>query len=270
MTAAIIAARGGSKRLPRKNVRPFCGIPLVGWAIIQSRCSQHIDKVYVSTDDDEIADISRSYRAEVIRRPDWPDADQVAANRPFIHAITEIGKVYGEEFKEVLTILPTTPLNMPGDFDAAIECYRNHGCDRVSPLIPQRETVLYKRMTATKARFDLMSKHYKYLGEAGGWVVTSPKWYLTYAGEISDLDSDLNNMDNWSCRETSYWEAQYWQYADVDTLEEFQLAELLMEHYILKGEEAGPYYAYKDKWEQRMNYSPSLSFGNSAQNVGGD
>jgi len=271
MTAAIIIARGGSKRLPRKNVKEFCGLPLVAWAIIQAKTSILIDDVFVSTDDNEIMNIAREYGAHVIVRPDWPDADQAAGNRPFLHAIKEIYKMYGDDFNEVLTILPTTPLNLPGDFDSAIKIYRNHGCDRVSPLIPRREAVLYKKMSPTKARFDIFKKNYYYLGEGGGWVVTSPKWYMTYASEMSDLDADLNNMDNWTCRETSYWEQQYWQYADVDTLEEFEFAEVVMEHFILKGRGAEVYFDYL-KTNKKFIGSVSIpeSFGNSAQTFGGD
>jgi len=68
MTIAVIIARGGSKRLPRKNLRPFCGHPLVSWAIVQAKSSRLIEEVYVSTDDDEIEEVSLKYGAKVIRR----------------------------------------------------------------------------------------------------------------------------------------------------------------------------------------------------------
>jgi len=53
MTVAIIAARKGSKRLKNKNIKPFCGVPLVVWSIVQAQCSKLIDRVYLSTDGDE-------------------------------------------------------------------------------------------------------------------------------------------------------------------------------------------------------------------------
>lgn len=85
---AIIPARGGSKRIPRKNVRPFCGKPMIGWSIEAALQSQVFDAVVVSTDDDEIASVAQSFGAQVpFRRP--PDlSDDHTATLPVIaHAI---------------------------------------------------------------------------------------------------------------------------------------------------------------------------------------
>ena len=62
---AIIPARGGSKRLPLKNIRVLCGKPLIAWTIEQAKKSNYIDKIIVSTDSEEIARISKEYKAEV-------------------------------------------------------------------------------------------------------------------------------------------------------------------------------------------------------------
>jgi CMP-N-acetylneuraminic acid synthetase len=63
MIIAIIPARGGSKGIPKKNIMDFCGKPLIAWTIEQAKDSSLIDDVYVSTDDEEIASISRKYGA---------------------------------------------------------------------------------------------------------------------------------------------------------------------------------------------------------------
>ncbi|HJH25294.1 MAG TPA: hypothetical protein C5S37_00650 [Methanophagales archaeon] len=65
----LIPARGGSKGLPRKNIRLLAGKPLIVWTIEQAKSSRYIDKIVVSTDDTEIAEISMKYGAEVIERP---------------------------------------------------------------------------------------------------------------------------------------------------------------------------------------------------------
>jgi CTP:molybdopterin cytidylyltransferase MocA len=253
MVAAIITARGGSRRLPRKNVKSFCEIPLVGWAIIQAKCSKNVNDVFVTTDDDEIEMVAKQYGADVIRRPDWPDANEAAANRPFIHAIEILNKLYPGKYDTILTILPTTPLNKPNDMDDAIEAYRKFGADVVTPFRLMRETVIKKRLNDFRFRNHLFSKKYEYLGEAGGWNVCSPEWYLqTQKNLPSDLDKDLDKMA--SSQEMNYGEGYYipmeqWQYADTDTLEEFEMAELIMEHFILKGKWCDAYYSYGGKYK---------------------
>jgi CMP-N-acetylneuraminic acid synthetase len=67
--SAIIPARGGSKGIPRKNIRLLAGKPLIAWSIDVTKKSKYMDKVVVSTEDEEIAEISRKYDAEVIKRP---------------------------------------------------------------------------------------------------------------------------------------------------------------------------------------------------------
>jgi CMP-N-acetylneuraminic acid synthetase len=270
MTAAIICARGGSKRLPRKNVKLFCGVPLVAWSVINAKCSYLINETFVSTDDDEIEAIAKTYGAKVIRRPDWPDADQAAANRPFVHAITVIKEQY-PEFDTVLTILPTTPLNKPGDFDTAITLYRKYGCDTIGPAIESREMFIRRKLSFNRCRMDLFDKKYNYLKEGPGYCVTSPEWYLMYCSSLeSDLDKDLdviiNTKEGNISREGYYFPVEYWQYADVDTLEEFEFGEIIMERYILKGNGPKVYEEYlcnHKKSEQEFDISKYV--GNSKQ-----
>ena len=65
MRLAVIPARGGSKRIPRKNIKEFCGKPMIAWSIEAALESNCFDRVVCSTDDEEIADIAREYGAEI-------------------------------------------------------------------------------------------------------------------------------------------------------------------------------------------------------------
>lgn len=266
MTIAIITARGGSRRLPRKNIKPFCGHPLVAWSIINAKCSINVDEVFVSTDDDEIEEISKNYGASVIRRPNWPDANEAAANRPFCHAIRTLKKEYGDDFDTMIGILPTTPLNKPGDFDNAFDLFKKWGADLILPLRPLREVLLYKKINDMKSRVKIFAKKYEYLGEAGGWSVTTPNNYLAINEVIeSDLDSVLDKVDLTDAPQNYFLPMEYWQYADVDTLEEFEFAELLMERYILKGRGTDVYYDYINKKQEESKSNISIAFGNQNQ-----
>ena len=117
---AIIPARGRSKRLPKKNIRILCGKPLIAWTIEQAKKSNYIDKTIVSTDDEEIAEVSREYGSEVpflrpkkLAKDDSPTIDAV------IHAIKFLKKK-GENFDVIVLLEPTSPLRKYGDLDKAI------------------------------------------------------------------------------------------------------------------------------------------------------
>jgi len=88
MRVAIIPARGGSKRIPRKNIRDFCGKPMIAWAIEAARASGCFDKIIVSTDDREIADIAQKWGAEVpFMRPPTLSDDYTGTIPVIRHAI---------------------------------------------------------------------------------------------------------------------------------------------------------------------------------------
>ncbi len=248
-TAAIIPVRGGSKRLPRKNVKMFCGHPLMAWVIIQAKCSKNIDEVYVTTDDDEMEQIALKYGAKVIRRPYWEDADAASANRPIYHAVKKIKEEH-PELDTFIYLMATDPLNKPDDLDKAIDMFYKIGADTLSPFIKQRETYIYKVTSNSMVRLILADNKYHYGTMSGGWCVTTPEWFINYYESLpSDLDSVLVNPEVWPSIETYVYHTELWQYADVDTQEEFELGEIIMEHYILKGQGAKVYEDYKDSWQ---------------------
>ncbi|MDK9557270.1 pseudaminic acid cytidylyltransferase [Marinobacter sp. M216] len=89
MKVAIIPARGGSKRIPRKNIRQFCGKPMIAWSIDAARRSGCFDRIIVSTDDDEIADVAREYGAEVpFQRPERLSDDHAGTIPVIRHAVS--------------------------------------------------------------------------------------------------------------------------------------------------------------------------------------
>ena len=123
---ALIPARGGSKGLPRKNIKPLLGKPLIAWTVEQAKNSKYIDKVVVSTDDEEIAEISKKYGAEVpflrpkeLARDDSPTIDAI------IHAINWFEE-RGEFFDILILLQPTSPLRTTEDIDNAIELFLNN------------------------------------------------------------------------------------------------------------------------------------------------
>ena len=121
-TVCIITARGGSKRLYRKNVKLFCGKPLVEWSIIQARASHLLIGIWLSTDDEEIAEIGSRHGINIIRRPDWDDPDLLSVNVPIKHALEEIEK-QGIDYDSVIDLLPTQVCKRPDNLDKMILRY---------------------------------------------------------------------------------------------------------------------------------------------------
>jgi N,N'-diacetyllegionaminate synthase len=118
---AIIPARGGSKSVPRKNLQPVAGRPLIAWTIETARRSRTLDRVIVSTDDEEIAAVAREWGAEVpMRRPAELARDDTPGLDPVLHAVSWLADREGYEPDLVMILQPTSPLRRADDIDAAV------------------------------------------------------------------------------------------------------------------------------------------------------
>lgn len=122
----LVPARGGSKRLKRKNVRDLGGKPLVAHTIEAALASEVFDRVVVSTEDDEIAAVAEEYGAEVpFTRPAELATDTAQVTDVTDHAI-EYFTDRGETFEYLAVLLPTTPLRTAGDLRSAAETFLEH------------------------------------------------------------------------------------------------------------------------------------------------
>ena len=127
---AIIPARGGSKGIPRKNIKLLAGKPLIAYSIEAGLKSKYINKVVVSTEDEEIAEISKKYGAEVVKRPKELARDE----SPTIDAIKYTLKFLEFEgyIPDIIILLqPTSPLRTVDDINKAIELFLNNDCESV-------------------------------------------------------------------------------------------------------------------------------------------
>lgn len=118
---AIIPARGGSKGLPGKNIKPLLGKPLIGWTIEQAKQSKYIDEIFISTDSQEIADVVKSFGVEIpFLRPKELATDISPSSEFILHTI-EYYKQQGKNFDYILLLEPTSPLRDVADIDIATE-----------------------------------------------------------------------------------------------------------------------------------------------------
>lgn len=117
----IIPARGGSKRLPRKNVRLLLGAPLMAYAIHAARSACRVDRIVVSTDDAEIAAVSREWGADVIARPASISQDHSPVDEALRHAVDVVAGETGHVPSIAVWLQPDVPIRQAGMIDAAIE-----------------------------------------------------------------------------------------------------------------------------------------------------
>lgn len=114
---AVIPARGGSKGVPRKNIKLLAEKPLIAWTIEAAQKSKYITKAIVSTDDDEICAVAKAYGAEVpFMRPTHLAADDTPGVAPILHAVEQC-----PGYDYVIVLQPTSPLRTSEDIDGAIE-----------------------------------------------------------------------------------------------------------------------------------------------------
>lgn len=133
MRVAIIPARGGSKRIPRKNIKPFAGLPIIAYSIKAAQASELFDRIIVTTDDEEIADVARSFGAEIpFIRPKELSDDHTATIPVIAHAIQTLQKQ--SVIDAACCIYATAPFIRAQDIVAAYNALITHNKHYAFPV----------------------------------------------------------------------------------------------------------------------------------------
>lgn len=130
MNLCVIPARGGSKRIPRKNIRAFCGKPVIDWSIEVARASGCLDQVIVSTDDAEIADVARQWRAAVPFMRPAELADDFEGTTPAVAHALQWHQAHGHELTAVCCLYATAPFVEPADIKEGLKLLEQAAADR--------------------------------------------------------------------------------------------------------------------------------------------
>jgi len=129
MKLAVIPARGGSKRIPRKNIKPFGGLPMIAWSVRAAVASGCFDRIIVSTDDNEIAQVAQAYGAEVpFMRPLELSDDHTGTMAVIAHAIAWQNE-HGPCATDVCCIYATAPFVQASDITRGYDVLRSSGAD---------------------------------------------------------------------------------------------------------------------------------------------
>ena len=219
-TAAIITARGGSKRIPRKNIKDFCGKPIIAYSIEAALSAGVFDTVMVSTDDEEIAEVARQYGADIPFFRSEKTSNDYAVTSQVLAEVLEEYERRGEHYANVCCIYPTAPFLTANRLKTAMELLGKTGADSVLPVVqfsfpPQRSVVL-----------------------EDGYLKF--KWPEHRNTRSQDLEPFYHDVGQFYCVNTASFAAQRvlvmektvplvmseMEVQDIDTEEDWQLAEL--------------------------------------------
>lgn len=212
---AVIAGRGGSKGLPRKNIRDLGGKPLIAWSIEAARQSRYIDRAIVSTDDTEIADVARQWAGDV---PFLRPAELATDEAPIVASLLHAADSLAEQYRYVVLLQATSPFRLGSDIDAALDLCRTQGAPACVSVTPSPKARWLQEMDATGHLVALFENDGSRRQELG--LAYEPNG----AVYVAELD--------WLRRQNSFYTLETLGYVmppersvDIDTVLDFYFAE---------------------------------------------
>ncbi len=230
MKIAMIPARGGSKRIPRKNIKPFCGKPMIAWSIEAAKASCLFDRIIVTTDDNEIAEVARQWGAEVPFMRPSALADDHAGTAPVIAHATQWALDQGLDVASVCCIYATAPFIRVADLRRGWEELESGNWEYV--------------FTATDFAAPIF-RSFERMAE-GGVQMFFPEHVLTRS---QDLPIALHDAGQFYWGRTSAWLLKKrvfdrhtmplviprWRVQDIDTQDDWERAEMFASILIHRG-----------------------------------
>ncbi|HEY1252010.1 MAG TPA: acylneuraminate cytidylyltransferase family protein [Thermoanaerobaculia bacterium] len=219
MIVALVPARGGSKRLPRKNLRPLAGRPLLAHSIAAAKAAPEIGRCVVSTDDAEIAAVARDYGAEVLMRPAELANDTATTASVAQHALERLGA--GAPGDVLVTLQPTNPLRPPSLVSDALALFRGGDYDAVVSVTQSQEKggAVENGLFAPAYSIGIRSQDLPPVYFENGLVYVSRADMVLAGGNLFGKRTGALVVDPLYAR------------ADIDTELDFEIAEFLFEKY---------------------------------------
>lgn len=217
---AIIPARGGSKGIPRKNIRMLAGKPLIVHTIEQAMQSRCVSETVVSTDDEDIASISKAAGATVVQRPADISGDQASSESALIHAINNFSQL-GRVLPDLTVFLQcTSPVRRPNDIDEAVATLMKKGADSLLSVSPSH------RFLWTNDGGDAKSINYDFLNrprrqDMAPQFVENGSIYVFRTQALLESGNRLSGK-------VAIYPMDEAAAVDIDSMLDMQLAELIM------------------------------------------
>jgi N-acylneuraminate cytidylyltransferase len=232
MKIAVIPARGGSKRIPQKNIKIFCGKPIIAWSIEAAKQSKCFDRVIVSTDDERIASIARQYGAEVpFIRPSKLSDDYTETSAVVSHAIEKL-KELKKPIDLVCCIYATAPFIRPNDLkDSLVKLQKLQSVDYCFSVTNYSFPIQRSIRITKDDRCEMLQ----------------PSMFNSRSQDLEAAYHDAGQfywgrVEAWSQKKPLFslhstpYILPHYRVQDIDTLDDWKRAELIMESLLLRQE----------------------------------
>ena len=220
---AIIPARGGSKALPGKNIKPLNGKPMIAYAIESALASKHITEVIVSTDDPKIYQIALQYGAkDTFLRPSELAGDTSLAIDNYRYTLNRLKREYNCDISCFVVLQPTSPLRTVKDIDAAIELFQSKNADSVISYCEEHHPISWHKYIKEDGRLENI-----FPDSIKNRQDIKPSYYPN--GAIFIFTYELIKLGKYYSDKSYAFIMPRNRSVDVDTLDDFEYAQFLMD-----------------------------------------
>ncbi len=225
-TIAIILARGGSKGIPKKNLKKFCGVPLIAWSISQAMNAKGISDIWLSSEDEKILTIAKKFGAKTILRPKKLATSTANADEGYIHAISHIEK--NHYIPDIIIALQaTSPIRESKDIEFALKKFKKNNYDSLFSCCLAEDLLLWK-----KSKNSLKSVNYNFRKrprrqDFNDFVIENGSFYIFTPSLIYKLKNRLGGK-------IGNYIMESWKLFELDEPSDIKFCELIMKNYILK------------------------------------
>jgi len=226
--AAIVLARGGSKGIPKKNIVPFCGKPLIEWTILQLQDCIHVNTIWVSSDSPEILKIAENIGSEPIERPVELAADKSTSESAILHALEVIEKKIG---KVDLIVHPqiTSPIRDSMDFSNAISQFLMGDFDSMFSANRARDLCLWskQKLELKCESYDKKNPYRRRQDTFGERYIENGSFYLILPEVLRTTGLRFGDK-------IGTYLMDYWKMFEIDEPEDVAFCEVVMKAFLQK------------------------------------
>ena len=221
MKIAVIPARGGSKRIPRKNIKEFCGRPMIAWAISAAKESGLFDRIIVSTDDEEIAALARSWGAETPFVRPANLADDLTPTVPVVAHAVKSCLDFGWVTDYVCCVYPCVPFLQVSDLIMALDLAQERNADFVYPVTEYAHPIQRAMRQLSDGKMQFLSPEHELTRTQDLEKTYHDAGQFYWGKALAWLEHKKMHTDGWGMPIPN------WRVVDIDSIDDWKRAELV-------------------------------------------